>query len=244
MKIVRVLWGNDSKILSEIPSPPIFKDEEVIVWGKENSKYLSNLGYKTILVSNEDKYLNYNKRFYHKLEALTIADSLFKEYLLLDWDVTLNKNIDNNFFRLIKKGNNIQCPLYSDYPLNYEELSIKKMRKKGINSPILDTYVKGISKHLKNYSWLFYDYYIIPNFCFFYSNNAKIGKDLLNIANNEKIETNVEEFSLFKYLNCSLEDYIKKYSPEVLYGNERVPNKIKNYISNFKPKDIYLKHDI
>lgn len=244
MKIVRALWGNNTQTLSEIPLQPLFPDEIVFVWGVDNFDYLQRLGYNIIKVGLEETYKDYNLRFYHKLEALILADELFEEYLFLDWDVEINKPIDDTFIKYLKEGSSLQCPLYSDYSKNYVVESINKMRKNGISDPRFDKYVRGIEKHLKKYSWELENYFVLPNFSFFYSRNLNIGKKLMSICKENNISTNVEEFALYKYVNCSLNYYIDNHSPVVLYGNERLPNELKDYIDQRKVKDLYLKHDV
>lgn len=244
MKIVRALWGNNQKVLKEIPKIPLFEDEVVFVWGEDNFKLLNSLKYKTIKISSSDKYTNFNLQFYHKLEALILADKVFKEYIFLDWDIIIDKPIDDKFIGYLRKGNKIQCPIYSDYPINYAKQAIEKMRENGINEKKLDNYVNAIDKHLVEYSWMFSNYYVLPNFGFFYSRNANIGKKLMKICKENNISANVEEFALYKYINCSLESYIDKHSPVVMYGNERIPKVLKDYIDKRQTKDLYLRHDL
>ena len=44
------------------------------------------------------EYSSIFDHFAHKLDALQKAESLYKEYLFLDWDVHIVKSLDNNFF--------------------------------------------------------------------------------------------------------------------------------------------------
>jgi hypothetical protein len=107
IKIIRALWGDSLYILNEIPKTPIFENELVFVWGKANYDFVKKLGYEALLISETktqgETYDSHLKHFGHKLQALKFADEMFGEYLFLDWDVTLVKQIDDEFYN--KKGN-------------------------------------------------------------------------------------------------------------------------------------------
>jgi hypothetical protein len=255
MKIIRVLWGSSERILSEIPKKPLFKNEEVFVYGISNRKYLEDLGYKCRLLCTYETLPLYSDaltHFAHKLEALKVAELLYEEYLFLDWDITLNKKIDDKFYGLIREGGNIQCPLYSYSPTFYSEMKEHHIQLKNW-TPNLELFLKTQTESLEQYSWEYLGNRVLPCFCFFYSRNSKIINTLLTLHRDRKLNTCIEEFSLYLFANCTLKEYIRNYEPKVLRGKEET-QKIKSmgnsatmlnrYISTFVEKDIYLLHDI
>jgi hypothetical protein len=250
MKIVRILWGNYDKILKEIPESPVFNDEIVLVWGIDNNRMLLNRGYKTILLSEEisdpefDGVLN---QFGHKILALSRVEEIYNEYLFLDWDVVKVKEIDNSFYEKIRSAGKISCPLYS-YPNDYAKLVYSVLKEK---NELKDHKDYIINQHLgiNLYSWKLDKDLILPCFCFFYSSINDNCKKLLEIARKKKLNTNIEEFAMFIYSDCSLDDYIRKHEPLVIRGKENndsvkwMDDSIKRtnaYIDNKIKKDIYL----
>lgn len=256
IKIIRALWGNSLYILNEIPKNPIFDDELVYVWGRANYNFLKKLGYATALVSETntqaDTYDSHLKHFAHKLQALQFADEAFGEYLFLDWDVTLKKDIDDNFYNIIRSGNKLQCPLYA-YHSNYRNDAIEYHNQKNDLTSNLDDFLLTHINQLEIYHWKYEDVKVLPCFCFLYSNNTTIGSDLLKLMNDNNILACIEEFAMQLYSNCSLDEYILKYEPVVIMGKERDKNlegmtkaigKINNYIHTKVQKNIYLVHDL
>lgn len=256
IKIIRALWGNSLYILNEIPKKPLFEDEFVYVWGKANYDFVKKLGYEAALVSETktqgNTYDSHLKHFAHKLQALQFADEAFGEYLFLDWDVTLAKNIDDNFFRTIKNGNNLQCPLYA-YHSNYRNDAIEYHKQKNDLTKNLDNFLIVHINELEKYHWKYEDIKVLPCFCFVYSYHTNIGTKLLNIMNANNILACIEEFALQVYSNCSLDEYISKHEPTVIRGKEKDKNlegmtaaikKINSYIDSKIDKNIYLVHDL
>lgn len=254
MKIVRVLWGEPEYVINEIPKKPIFEDETVFVWGEKNCDLLKSYGYDVICISpyiTEPEYSTHLLHFKHKLRALSIANERFEEYLFLDWDVTLAKPIDANFYDLIRRKGNIQCPLYA-YHKEFKDDIKKYLIDKGVFETNQDDFLNNQIEQLYKYSWDFNDMRVLPCFCFFYSKNSNIASELLKIADERDIKTCIEEFSMWIYANISIDDYIKKYEPYVIRGKEFDKNlpamtaaikKINNYIDAKINKDIYLLHD-
>lgn len=250
IKIVRVIWGPNPNLF-EIPKVPLFEDEIVLVWGISNNKFVENLGYTSILISEDCSDINYStalKHFGHKLLALGLADLLFDEYLFLDWDITLEKPIDDNFYETIRSGNDIQCPIYG-YSKQYEE----EFRSNGELSFDLSLFIENQVIEMNKYNWEYKEHLLVPCFCFFYSRNNKIISDLIKITNEKNIITCIEEFALWCYSNCTLEEYIDLYEPKVLRGKENKQTLdcmtstitiINEYVSNIINKDIYLLHDV
>jgi hypothetical protein len=255
IKIIRVLWGSSEYILNEIPKVPLFDDELVYVWGIENQKYLISLGYDTVLMGldiTEFIFSTHLLHFQHKLFALQRAEENFKEFLFLDWDISLSKEIDYKFYELIRSGNNIQCPLYA-YHKNYKEDIKKFLLENNTYSDNMDDFLHHHIKNLYKYNWEINDALALPCFGFFYSNDVNVFSELMKISNEYGLTACIEEFAMWIYSNCTLDEYISKYEPIVIRGKEKDKNlddmtvaikKINSYIDTKIKKDIYLLHDI
>jgi len=211
MKIIRVLWGN--KINHEIPRLPLLENEVVYVWGEENNQMLLDRGYETRLLSSymfEGEYNHFGK----KLFALNQALEEFGEVLLLDWDCFLLKPLDDHFYNTLKEKP-VQIPLYIQHKDTKDAIlevlppnqSIKLQKE-------LDIMGDGFKK----YGWEWEDGYVGPNFGFVYCRDKNLGNELLKIALNNDLQTVVDEFATLIYVDCTLEEYIKKYLPSVVRG--------------------------
>lgn len=256
IKVIRALWGKNFAIHKEIPKSPIFKDELVFVYGIKNEQFLKNLGYQTKLIGYdetlENVYDNHLKHYGHKLEVIKMAEEMFDEYLFLDWDVGVVKNIDNNFWQLIRSGNNIQCPIYA-YNKNYRNDILEYYKQRGTLTNHIDEFLKYHIEGLKKYSWQTDDLYVLPNFCFFYSNKTNSASELHKLMVDNNLDTCIEEFAMWLFSNCSLEEYVLKYEPFVIRGKERdvnLPNMdwafktINQYVGERVKKEIYLYHEL
>lgn len=257
MRIVRALWGNSEYIRSEIPKIPLFGEKEIVfVWGKENKELLDKYGYKSLLVKDtqtDPKYSSHLLHFAHKLKAIQLAEGFLDEFLFLDWDISLAKEIDDTFYEKIRLGNNIQVPLYG-YNNDYKEEVKKSLISKNILSLKVNDFLSHQFLNLERYHWRLNDLKVVPCFCFLYVRGKfDLGKKLLNIMDEQGVVACIEEFTFQIYCNCSLEEYINKYEPLVLRGKETDKNlrgmaeaikKINHYISDKVKKDIYLYHDL
>lgn len=245
MQIVRALWNSYEGFKNEIPLTPLY-DEVVFVWGIENEKYLKNLGYKTILVSqNNAVYNDTTIHFLHKIECFKKAGEQYNEFLFLDWDIKQIKPLDEIFFSLVRKKN-ISAPLYA-YPKQYVEYYSSTNE--------FYTWEKQCAINLKKYSWQYEDMFILPNASFVYVSNNEIIKEMESIIYNNNLNTLIEEFLLFNLVNCTLDEYICNHEPLVLYGRPYnhsfvFKNKIfevfkqtQSIISQKIKKDIYFEHD-
>lgn len=267
MKIVRVLYGSYEGMWDDIPTKKYFKDETVFVWGTLNYERLKKFGYHCILVNSLEtdvQFATWETHFAHKLRALELADKLYDEYLFLDWDVYPIKPLDDNFYNLIRNGNDIQVPLYCYHNNFFNELAILME-----NHPKYDD---GLKKFLKNQETEINKYHfqlytskeffdsnngplkVVPNFSFFYCRNKKIARELMETFLKYDIQCCIEEFSFFKWSKLqNLNEYILKYEPAVIFGksSDRVMSHTKyitelnSYITQIhKEKNIYLVHDI
>ena len=262
MKIVRAFWGNQERTWNEVPTKPLFDNEVVYVYGRENYERFRSMGYEAVLVhfdTTEPEYSTVYKHFAHKLTCLKLAEHAYGEYLFLDWDVKVVKSLDDNFWDLIRSNGELQCPLYC-YPSNYENKVLAQIKQnpekewvKNID-PNIFPWLTVQNEMLIANSWTWEDLLVVPNFCFFYSNYTNTASELLKIYEEYGILTCIEEFCMYKYSNTSIDNYIEKYEPLVIRGREddcfhfdliedRAIERINAYIATKINKDIYLIHE-
>jgi len=260
--VIRSIWGENQSTKNEIFEKPIFENEIVFVWGIDNQKYLDNLGYKTHLISEHitnSKYSTNLLHFLHKIDVIAEACKMFDEFILLDWDCFLLKPLDDTFYNLLRNGNEIQMPLYCFE--DAERLGLLRYRNPNERYPnnftketlsIIDSFEKSVRK----YSWKLNNWLVLPNFSFFYTRNNTIGKELLELINLHNVEGIADEHVFYLWANCTLDEYINKFEPEVLCGvttetriYEMEFNKetdylatFNNYIESIKNKSLYFKH--
>ncbi len=256
IKIIRTWWGNFEDKWIDVPKLPLYNNEVVFVWGKDNLKKLKDRGYECIEIP-EDEFVIENI-YGKKLQVLDVALQKYGEVLMLDWDCFILKPLDL-YFRQLLNNKPIQIPLYA----HYKDPMIALLEAIPDNDPILlkeDSYnllltnLSNLEKGIKKYHWKWDDGLIIPNFGCVYSRDKNLGKDLLNIAKKYKLKALVEEFAMFIYANCSMKEYLSLYQPDYCLGvSERrnlvedfpiqiIQNKFNNYLKtqiNYKP---YLEH--
>lgn len=254
IQIVRALWGNNFVIHKEVPKTPIFENEIVLVWGAKNADFLLRLGYNILQMDdiNITIYNSHLKHFGHKLEAIKKAEHIFDEYLFLDWDVDVVKELDDEFYELIRSRNNVQCPIYA-YSNTYKADIYEYYKKTNTLTDNTKDFLKNHMDGLSKYNWNYNDLYVIPNFCFFYSNKSNVASELHKLMVDNDLITCIEEFAMWIYSDCSLDEYIEKYEPIVIRGKERdvnLPNMdtafktINNYVDTKLEKKIYLYHEL
>lgn len=227
IKIIRAVWGNMD--LSIIPQTPQY-NEVVYVWGSENKSQLDLMGYNTILCDRNPlnfKYTSVLYEFIHKLIAIQKACNSFSKILFLDWDYVLEKELDDNFFNYL----NTHSFLASIYDYDIEELNPNDLN--------VHSFSYNKINFLKNYSWKQNSKLIIPNAGFIYISNSNIGNELLKIAKDNDIKTFVEEFTIYKWADCTLDEYIQNYHPKVCFG--RNSSNINEYVESLIPMDIYFR---
>lgn len=247
VKFVRALWGNYKFFIKEIPQKPMF-NEIVYVWGLDNLKYLSDLGYNTKLVSeNPLTYKKEIEKFNHKIDCFQLASEEYESFIFLDWDVFLFKPIDDDFYKSLD-DKSFAAPLYS-YPKKFIELS------NTLNDFNANLWVNEQISRMKTYAWEYDDLIVLPNAGFFYCYDKSVPKLLRKIVNENNILTLVEEFAIFVLSDCDLETYIKTYEPSQMYGKpdedvfvlsnikQECAKKLNEHISTIIKKDIYFKHN-
>jgi hypothetical protein len=259
MKFIRTFWGDingaGGKYLSQMKSISHQLDEVVYVWGKENYDVISGLGFKCILVSEEpydytlasNHILLDHKSANHKLKCLDMAVRDYGEVLILDWDCYPVREIDDEFYSIMRKGFPLQLPLYV-YPRKAIDLMIEKTTGQDIN-PFFHKLKKFINLH----SYGFNDSFVIPNCGFMYCRNRFISSKLFDLSMEYELESVADEFAVMVYSELqgySLEDYITNLQPSTISGKFHDDEwwlesqiELNNYISNIKPTKLYFEHN-
>lgn len=262
--IVRAFWGVTDYSRREIFQCPIFSNETVFVWGNENNDLFKSRGFNTVLMSEfptDPAYSTVETQYYHKLKVLVEAEKYFNEFILLDWDSFLCRPIDDNFYNRLRTGNEVQVPLYA-YP-NEDGIGLIKRMKHSHNeryniqiSDDLAFFFKGQESQLRKYSWQLDDMLISPNFNFCYTRRPGFGAELIEVAKSLDIKYCVEENAMFKWADCNLEEYARKFEPSVVQGTSDDTRtlladwnyetdavyKFNRYIEQLYPKSLYFKH--
>lgn len=252
IKFVRIFWGDIKPYKKQILKSHKV-NEVVFVYGTDNETFFKDRGYETVLMSKSpyDRSLASNHTFIdhssllHKLVAFDAAVKKYGEVIFLDWDCYKIKDIDDNFFELIKEGNNLQVPLYV-YP--------KKELDKLIESDLNKKY-KGFFKKLKEYldklSYEFENNYVIPNTGFMYCRSSDISSKLISLAKEKKLSTVPDELAVMHmYKDLSLEEFSCKVEPKVVFGKHHETNnywndcqlRLNEFISSKVDKNIYFHH--
>lgn len=244
MQIVKVHWGELNR--EGIDRAFRFPQEVVYVWGEKNFQEFKERGYDAVLVSKDPqdaRYSTASKKYYHKLEALVRADRDFDEYLLVDWD-TSNAEFDQGFYEALREKSSVQCPLYGYHRDFYTEIFTHPM------SVEMQEFFTNQQRFIETHSWDLNGIKIFPNFWFFYSRGAKIGEELMRISVDNQILSNVEEFALYRWASCSLEEYIDRHEPLVTRGQLSDPmplvqdslRTVNEFIESKVRKKIYIQH--
>ena len=157
-----------------------------------------------------------------KLQALDIALKHWGEVLMLDWDCFISKPLDL-IFRQLLNSKPIQVPLYA----HYKEPMFALLSAIPDNHPILQTdenysriinELSTLENQIPHYHWKWGEGLIIPNFGCVYSRDKNFGADLIKIVEENNIKGLVEEFAMWKYANCSMEEYIEQFQPNYVLG--------------------------
>ena len=234
MKIVRTFWGDLHRMGDRYPNQikNAVNDnlnELVYVWGVDNYKFISELGYECKLISedNFNRDLASDHIFYdhkspnHKLYTINQALKDWDEILFLDWDCNVTKNLDENFYKILRSGGSLQAPLYI-YPKKSIDWMIEETKKEEIN-PFFTKLKKLIGKY--SYEWK--DNYIVPNAGLIYCRDKNI--DLLKQEIQEKnseLQNTIEQVNKLK-----LEIGIKK---KEISKTESVLDEINHELSQIK----------
>jgi hypothetical protein len=252
MKIVRCLWGTDTKFDFECRSIQSDKhlyngiEQIVFVWDTHNKELMDELGYKSIYMGYSDEYSELMK-FHYKLDALKLAMEMYDEIIFLDWDCNIKKELDDNFIKTLQNGNDIQMPLYF-YPneiLNeFSSISPYVKEEQHYYNILFYTLIR-LAK------WKFNDGVVVPNAGFIYCRNSNFIQELISLVHSEGLSTNIEELAAMLYFQkeiTSLDEYINKYEPMVCVGrgNDEMRGKQKilnEYIESKMAKEKYFIHE-
>ena len=223
LKIIRAWWGNFEDKWKDVPKIPLYPEYEIVyVWGKEHYNEFVSRGYECVYMEEEGIFNNWWEVYGKKLLVLDKALEQWDEVLLLDWDCYILRPLDKTFFKFLELKP-IQVPLYSHYKTPKKALleaipQNHPLRQKEESYNYLIQNLDLIESHIQHYHWKWDDGLVIPNFGCVYSRNKNLGKDLIKISQENNIQGLVEEFAMWKYANCTLEEYISKYLPNYVLG--------------------------
>ena len=252
IKIVRTWWGDYEDKWADVPKIPLYDNEIVYVWGDENKEKLEKRGYVCISMGDDD--FSGSNVYGKKLQALDIALKHWGEVLMLDWDCFILKPLDDEFYKLLQ-SKKTQVPLYA----HYKEPMFALLEAIPDDHPILQTdesyfhlidNLSTLENQIQHYHWKWDEALVIPNFGCVYSRDKNFGADLIKIAQENDIKGLVEEFAMWKYANCSMEEYIKRFHPDYVLGvsddklksKEYTIQKIQLFFNNYIKEKINYKH--
>lgn len=254
MKFVRILWGDFNRYQNQIIEAKSDNLNEVVyVWGKDNYNNLKNLGYDCVLISDDpydytiaDNHTFVNhKSLIHKIIGLGHALHQHDEIIFVDWDCRKIKEIDDNFYNLIRNRNSdFQVPLYT-YPMFAFDRMIGDVK-----DDIMINFFKKLQTYITNFSFKYGNSFIIPNTGFIYCSNKDIIVELIKLIIQYDLQTVPDELSIFLYTkNLGLDGYIEKIEPLVIDGKEHGHdwwNNMEAVFTEYKnrkiEKEIYFKH--
>ncbi len=231
MKIVRCLWGGanhqfkekDIKFYHNECYVAKTNDEQfklgnqmVFVWDGVNRDLMEEFNYPYHYMGESSK-LDIEFNFLYKIYALKKAMELYDEILFLDWDFFITKELDDQFFELLKNKGDIQMPLYF-YPKELLDL-FKSMNLD--NKKVSKYYNNLYEQMIIHCRWEFNEGLVIPNAGFIYCRDKHFFNNILDIQKNKNITTNIEELSAMVYFNQnvnSMDEYIKTIEPIVCHG--------------------------
>jgi len=256
MKILRAYWTdiiNDPKWINkvEIPRYALHRNEVVYTWDMGSIEYFTSGGYEVRYVE-DDRFNDISTVFGRKLIALDLGLKEFGEAMLLDWDCSILRPLDEKFFSYLEEKNT-QVPLYG---LNIQGL------KEVDGDDRDDQFFADMERNLKKYSYMLDQIQgtinrLTPNFGCVYSRDGNFGKDLIDIALSEKLYGCVEEHAMFLYARHmhgvrTKEEYIEKFQPRFVHGVSddnltenligRCQWRANRFIEHNINMDLYLKH--
>ena len=245
VKIIRALWGNSEKIFNEIPATPIF-NEFVYVWGASNYEILTQRGYECKLVDSHNfPFPSKFHVFFQKLLVFKNAVEKYGKILFLDWDCTIVKPLDFKFWDWFR-GKKYAAPLYC-YPKYIKNQLIEL-------NPSVNEWMNLHYSMLEKFSWVYENFYIIPNACMVYISDLQLCLDMINSYQINGMGT-LEEFAMYSGINCDLNLYIKNYEIPFVYGRSNsdyftlgasegnFAEEFNNFLDSKIKKDIYFIHN-
>jgi hypothetical protein len=178
------------------------------VYGKKNEEILKSYGFKTVLIHDEPYMWGPEKKriWWHKLHAYRYIanEDGISEFVFLDWDCFLNKNLFSNFWERLNQKEDFQSPLCR-----------------------YGTSILGQSKYRKSIT----SKKIVPNGGFVYIRDKSIPDkiwEFSNVGGNKWLD----EAAYAKYVDDRMGEWIgtKRYwdlfEPEVVRWNGKGPFKL------------------
>ena len=250
MRFIRAYWGDLSSFngrhLKEIVhiSSTSKLNDYVYVWGTGNYEYIKSLGFECKYMGEfEYDYLK-NSDIYMlpKLWAIQSGVSTFNEVVFLDWDCLQKRELDDNFYQLLRSRDNIQMPLYV-YPNTYKE----QVYKEWMDIPVkekqyIEKQYEGLTKF--NYTWE--DSFVTPNAGFIYCSDCDSINSLVGIIEqNNDINIAIEEMGFLEYTKqyCKdIKEYSLRFEPLVASAKENTHFNQSDLNKILPSKTIYFQH--
>jgi len=260
MKIIRCLWGKENHQFKEKDLEFYHKEchvaksnderfgldnQMVIVWDNVNCELLEKMGYPYYYMGESDN-VKIELNFIYKIYALKRAMEMYDEILFLDWDFYIQKQLDDDFYNLLRNKGDVQVPLYF-YPKELLDL-FKKMDEP--NKEISNYYNSLYHQMMIHSKWRFQEGVTIPNAGFIYCKDKELFSKILDIQEKYNITTNIEEICLMIYFNSfifNLDEYLQKIEPVVCHGkvSDEMMGKqfiLNNYTNEKLNKKLYFIH--
>ena len=201
-------YGSGKFTLTELLQPAInladngFAIEPTAAHGFDTNKshFIKDEGSKKLFIKNNDNVIT---DLESKFSNGELSSEEYKKMLneIDEWkpgDIFIQKDLANTLRRIAKSGNK---GFYEGETAQY----------------IIDE-MKLMEKGFHKYGWKWEEGIVAPNFGFVYCRDKSLGKKLVDIAIKEDLTTVVDEFATLIYVDCTLEEYIEKYTPRVLKG--------------------------
>jgi hypothetical protein len=227
MRFIRAYWG-DLKAFNgrhkqeiEIAVYNRALNEKVYVWGKNNYAYIKEWGFDCEYMGefNRDYVDDSHVFMFPKLWALKAGVLEFGEVVFLDWDCMQVRDLDDQFWHLLRQREIIQMPLYS-YPHDY----LQRVRSSWINIPEKENqYLEKQFATLRKYHYAWNKDMVTPNAGFIYCRDIEGIEALIDILTFSDIDIAIEEMGFYVYAkrNCkTVEEYIPLYEPLVASAKE------------------------
>jgi hypothetical protein len=250
LRFIRAYWGDLSafggrhsdEILNIRNTSKL--DDYVYVWGQSNYNYIKSLGFECEYMGEfEYDYLN-NSDIYMlpKLWAIQSGVLQFKEVVFLDWDCLQERELDDNFYQLLRSRDSIQMPLYV-YPINYKE----QVYSQWLDIPIKEKqYIEKQYEGLTKFHYKWQDSFVTPNAGFIYCSSYDSINSLVGILKqNSDINIAIEEMGFLQYAkqHCNnIEEYSLRFEPLVASAKQDTHFTQRDLNKVLPNKTIYFQH--
>ena len=258
MRFIRAFWGDinccDGRAIKEIThvAKTSKLNDLVYVWGDDNYNFVTLLGLEAIKVSSNSTvygsdYLDDCRTFFnHKLKAIKLGVIEFGEVVFLDWDCHQIKEIDEDFYTLLRYQNNkVQFPMYS-FPEDYVERVLTEWPDIGDKDR---KYLIKQFEYIKKHNYKLNSDYIVPNFSFVYCTDTSLMDELMELSQNEYVDLMTEESAAMYYIKQirpTLDDFVQKNEPLVCDAKNEHHFNQKDYntfVKKYLNKQLYFVHE-